>query len=282
MPEANLPGAEARIRTLREFRHGSSLRDRIRFLARDAVIRALSRVPRRRVSNWIRFPYYHYVFDDERAGFAAQLAYFRNAGEFISLDDAVACLGHQQVDGKYFCITFDDGFRNCLTNAVPILVDSGATATFFVPTGFIGKSPRENPDLLRRVSNGGEVVPEFLRWKDCRLMADAAMTIGSHSVNHILLSTSSDTEVERELRESKSMIEREIGRPCNHFSCPRGRPGVDFKSDRDPQIARRLGYKSFLTAQRGSVRRLPDPFLIERDHLLALSGTHHLRYFFSR
>ncbi len=275
-------GNQARIRTLREFRDSDRLRERIRFLARDAVIRALSFVPRARVSNWIRFPYYHHVFDDERAGFAAQLAYFRNSGEFISLDDAVACLRDRRIHGRYFCITFDDGFRNCLTNAVPILVDRGATAAFFLPTGFIGDSPVEAPDLLRRISNGGDSVPELLSWKECRLMADAAMTIGSHSVNHILLSVSTDTEVERELRDSKSTIERELGKPCNHFSCPKGRPGIDFLAGRHPQIARRLGYASFLTTKRGSVHRLPDPFLVERDHVLALWGTHHLRYFFSR
>ncbi len=283
MSDVNLPGTQTPIRTLREFRNGGSLRERIRLLARNAAIGALSVLPRPIAADWIRFPYYHYVFDDERAGFAAQLAYLRNLGEFISLEHAIEILLYDgPVGGRYFCITFDDGFRNCLTNAVPILVDKSAPAAFFLPTGFVGAPPPEDPELIRRVSNGGPRVPEFLSWEECRTMADAGMMIGSHTVNHLRLSLLSDTEVERELRDSKSTIEREVGRPCEHFSCPQGRPGIDFKVDRDPQIARRVGYTSFLTTQRGSVHRSPDPFLVERDHLLAGWGTPHLRYFFSR
>lgn len=283
MSDANLPQTNAPIRTLREFRHGTSLRERIRLIARSAAIHALALAPRRAASSWIRFPYYHYVFDDERTGFAAQLTYLRNSGEFVSLDQAVEFLSSDRpVRGKYFCLSFDDGFKNCLTNAVPILVDKGAPAAFFLPTGFVGVSPLEDPEIIRRVSNGGSRVPEFLSWEDCGVLADAGMTIGSHTVNHLLLSALSDAEVEREMRDSKSTIERKLGIACNHFSCPKGRPGIDFRRDRDPQIARRVGYASFLTTQRGSSHRVPNPFLVERDHLLAGWGTHHLRYFFSR
>lgn len=272
----------APVRTLKHFRKGSSIRDSLRRFARDAVINALSLMPRSQVTDWIRFPYYHYVFDDERAGFTAQLRWFRDQGEFISLDDAVACLQPgEPIDGRYFCITFDDGFRNCLTNAVPALAESGATAAFFLPTRFID-SPITDRDMIRRVSNGGDRAPHFLNWEECRAMAAAGMTIGSHTVNHVILSAMAEGAVERELRDSKTTIEREVRKPCDHFSCPRGRPGFDFMPDREPAIAERVGYRSFLTTQRGSIHRMSRPFLLERDHLLAEWGTAQLRYFFSR
>ncbi|HEX2721552.1 MAG TPA: polysaccharide deacetylase family protein [Gemmatimonadaceae bacterium] len=271
------------MRTLREFRNPPSAAGRLRDAARSAIIGGLSLVPRHSPSAWVRFPYYHYVFDDERRAFAAQLAYLRNRGEFISIDRAVALLrGTEPVDGRYFCITFDDGFRNCLTNAVPILLEHGAVAAFFVTTDFVGASPLKDPEQIRRVSNGGPRVPDFLSWQECREMILAGMTIGSHTVSHRRLSTLSDAEAEVELRESKVIIERELGTQCHHFSCPKGGPERDFRTGRDPVIARRLGYASFLTTQRGSVHRLSDPFLVERDHLLAAWGTHQLRYFFSR
>lgn len=272
----------APVRTLKDFRKGSTVQASVRRLARDAVISALSLVPRASVTNWIRFPYYHYVFDDERAGFATQLRWFRDQGEFVSLDDAVACLrSGDQIDGRYFCITFDDGFRNCLTNAVPALAEIGATAAFFLTTGFID-SPIDDPDVIQRVSNGGDRLPEFLSWDECRAIAAAGMTIGSHTVSHLILSALSEPAIERQLRDSKATIEREVINPCDHFSCPRGRPGFDFIPERDPAIAERVGYRSFLTAQRGSVHRRSQPFLLERDHLLAEWGTAQLRYFFSR
>jgi peptidoglycan/xylan/chitin deacetylase (PgdA/CDA1 family) len=60
--------------------------------------------------------------DDECASFDKQLKYMKNIGDFISLDDAVTLLeSNQSLCGRYFCITFDEGFKNCFTNAIPIL-----------------------------------------------------------------------------------------------------------------------------------------------------------------
>ncbi len=55
------------IRTYRDFIAGQSLAEKARGLARDAALRAFSlgRSPAA-VSGWIRFPFYHHVFDDER------------------------------------------------------------------------------------------------------------------------------------------------------------------------------------------------------------------------
>lgn len=57
---------------------------------------------------------------------------------FISLADAVEMLsGRRAVSPYSVVLTFDDGYRNNLTHALPILRRYNAPATFFVPTGFI-------------------------------------------------------------------------------------------------------------------------------------------------
>jgi peptidoglycan/xylan/chitin deacetylase (PgdA/CDA1 family) len=57
---------------------------------------------------------------------------------FISLVDAVDMLqGRKHIQPYSIVITFDDGYRNNLTHALPILKDFNAPATFFIPTGFI-------------------------------------------------------------------------------------------------------------------------------------------------
>jgi len=63
------------VRTYRDFAAGQSALARVRELARDAAIRLLSVGRSLDKDNWIRFPYYHHVFDDERDGFARQLKY---------------------------------------------------------------------------------------------------------------------------------------------------------------------------------------------------------------
>ena len=69
------PAPKPPIRTFREFNRHYRLKKRLRNRVRDQAIFAASlfcAVPSG--SNWIRFPSYHHVFDDEKKGFAAQLA----------------------------------------------------------------------------------------------------------------------------------------------------------------------------------------------------------------
>ena len=57
---------------------------------------------------------------------------------FISLAGAVEMLqGHKPVQPYSMVLTFDDGYRNNLTHALPILRYYNVPATFFVPTGFL-------------------------------------------------------------------------------------------------------------------------------------------------
>jgi len=271
------------IRNFADFRSYESASARLRGLMRDAAIWPLS-LGRDigRTDCWVRFPYYHHVFDDERYGFARQLDYMRGFGEFISLDDVTNLLEtNQPIDGRYFCITFDDGFKNNLTNAVPILLDAGATATFFVATGYIGLDVKKDRNKLLSFFDHGQSLLEFLDWDDCQKMIDVGMTIGSHTVNHSRMSKLETGTAERELAESKRMIEEHLNRPCEHFCSPFGIPGRDFNVDRDPRLAKSAGYRSMSTTERGVIRRGDNPHHIYRDHILANWGNYQLRYFLS-
>jgi len=232
---------------------------------------------------WIRFPYYHYVFDDERQEFTRQLDYLRQFGEFISIGDAVKILEDGgAIDGNYFCITFDDGFKNNATNAVPILVDKDAPAAFFLVTDMIGRDVEADREHLLRFYDDENILMEFLDWQDCRKMIDAGMTIGSHTANHQRLSNLDEAGAIEEMTISRNTIEEKLGIGCEHFCAPFGIPAEDFDPGRDPDLARRCGYGSFLTAERGANRKGGSPFMIRRDHMLANWGISQLRYFFGR
>ncbi len=57
---------------------------------------------------------------------------------FVSLIDAVQMLqGHKPMEPYSVVLTFDDGYRNNMTHALPILREYDAPAAFFVPTGFL-------------------------------------------------------------------------------------------------------------------------------------------------
>lgn len=272
------------VKTYRDFIAGQSLLDRARGVARKAAILALSagRSPDDN-EGWIRFPFYHHIFDDERPGFARQLDFMASHGDFIGLDDAVNMLeSGASISGRYFCVSFDDGFKNWITNAVPILLDHGVPAAFFVAAGYIGTSVERDREKLLGFYDSRDLLMEFLSWDDCREMADAGMTIGSHTMNHVHLTDLDDDGVEAELADSKQLIEAELGRACVHFCCPFGRANIDYRPDHHPAIALRIGYRTFLATTRGAVRQGASLMGIPRDHLLAGWENYQLRYFFSR
>ncbi|MCH7550987.1 MAG: polysaccharide deacetylase family protein [Proteobacteria bacterium] len=159
--------------------------------------------------------------------------------------------------------------------------DHGAAAAFFPANRYMGTTTQADHSALLWFYEEGELLIECLNRDDCRKMADAGMTIGSHTMNHVHLAQLDEAGAEAELRDSKQLIEKELGRPCEHFCCPFGRRDIDFLPHRDPEIARRVGYKSFLSGHRGAMTAGDSPMMVSRDHLLAGWGNYQLRYFFS-
>ncbi len=269
--------------TYMEFIAHRSISERCRTIIRDHTVSLLS-VGRKisSSSRWVRFPYYHHVFDDEKKGFTQQLGYLKNFGEFISLSDAVILLGSgAPIDGQYFCITFDDGFKNNFLNALPILVENKVPATFFVVTDFIGRSLTNDYTYLRHFFDHGQVLMEFMSWEDCKNMIDSGMEIGSHTVSHARLANLDADQVKQELSVSKALIEERLSIKCQHFCVPFGQPDRDFDTNRDPNLVKNAGYVSMLTTERGVMEEGGDPYKIRRDHILANWSLSQIRYFFS-
>lgn len=88
--------------------------------------------------------YGHRVRDDDEAFFPSlrphllreQLAYLTRHYEVIELDALVACIAeHRAPPPRSLVLTFDDGFRDNVDEALPILDDFGVKATIFVVTG---------------------------------------------------------------------------------------------------------------------------------------------------
>lgn len=62
-----------------------------------------------------------------------------------------------------------------------------------------------------------------MTWEEVtELDADSFFTIGSHSVNHVILSLLSTSEMHREVSESIAVLEKRLGHPVEHFSYPEG------------------------------------------------------------
>ena len=258
------------LRRASDLRKGELLTRRLETQARRMVGAALGRLARIPIGQeWIQFQVYHCVLDDQRGVFQRQLTFLRRHGDFIGLDEALAALRSRSAfGGRYFCLSFDDGFRNVFTNAVPILKELQIPAAFFLPTKYIGLDLEQDWEQIAPFYERSWLdypgVFEFLSWDECRKLAAAGFAVGSHTHSHRRLTDLTHDEATRELSLSKQILEDQLTRPCLHFCCPWGKVGRDYDPAVHPQLARNVGYESFLTADAGPSFKGDSAFTLRR------------------
>ena len=98
-----------------------------------------------------KFIMYHGVVDDnddiecwwliKQSKFANQIKYIKNHFTIISIDEAYAYISANKDFPKNACVlTFDDGYKNYMTKALPILKEEQVPSTVYITTGI---SPRQ-------------------------------------------------------------------------------------------------------------------------------------------
>ena len=102
---------------------------------------------------------------------------------------------------------------------------------------------------------------DFLTWAQTREMASAGVEIGSHTVNHPILTTLDAGALRDELVESKRQIETALGEECVSFAYPNGSP-ADFGA-REKAALRESGYACGLSLN-GSLNDRPDLYEVDR------------------
>lgn len=138
-------------------------------------------------------------------------------------------------------LTFDDGYQDNHTYALPILAKYRTVATFFITAGFVDRDPGVVQRFGRMV--GGEsagFVP--LDWSQVRELVAGGMEIGSHTYSHLNLARLSREKTYEELRRSKDLIAERLGRAIESFAYPFGKPGVHF-TNMTTETIREAGYQ---------------------------------------
>ena len=113
-------------------------------------------------------------------------------------------------------LTFDDGYEDFLSTAVPTLEALGFSATVFVVAGMLGEENtwehRGGPRLRSRLLDADGV----------REISERGIEVGSHTVTHPRLSGLDPEMLAREVGDSRQFLGELVGTPVEGFSYPYG------------------------------------------------------------
>ena len=122
----------------------------------------------------------------------------------------------------------------------------------------------------------------FLDWDGVRELRKSGFEIGSHTVEHVIVSRADRPRLAHELRASKSTIEREIRSECFCFAYPNGR--ADDITPTAMQVAADAGYDFAFSVRDGFCHHSANPMLLDRiwipggrsmrEFRTRVSGTH--------
>jgi len=235
---------------------------------RNSLLSLFSLLNKKLEDKFLRCLYLHHVFDDQIEKFEQLFLNLKELGHFIDTDTMMEMLeGKKEIDGRYFHLSFDDGFKNNFTNAVPILSKYEIPCIFFVPTDFIGASWEKTKYYCIETTRHANVI-EMLTWEELRDMTSLGFEIGSHTRSHTQLSSISHDEdlLKNELLFSKEEIEKKIQIECKYIAWPFGRHNdIDAAS---LSMIQTVGYNACFGAFRGTVfQKMTNTFEIPRHEM---------------
>lgn len=204
--------------------------------------------------------------------FAAHLEWLTAFCDVVRLHDVPALRREAGRSRPAVAVTFDDGYADNHTHALPLLEAAGVPATFFLTAGFLAG----DPEVVARMAAIRREPVAALDWAQARELASAGHELGSHTWTHALLSALDSDDVASELVRSRATIEERTGFEVRSFAYPFGKPGRHFR----PETARLVaaaGYELAAAVLFRGVRPADSPlalprFFVARDDVETLAA----------
>lgn len=190
------------------------------------------------------------------AAFARQMTFLKLLGYTgLSMTDLQPyLLGEKK--GKVVGITFDDGYLNNLTHALPVLQKNGFTSTCYVVDGLLGQT--NSWDIGQGIAQTPLMTAEQLvQWQA------GGQEVGAHTQQHVDLLAVSELAAWAQIAKSKPALEAALQKPVNHFCYPFGK----FDT-RHETMAKQAGYTTATTTARGRVLAGADMMTLPRVPVL--------------
>ncbi|MFD4261678.1 polysaccharide deacetylase family protein [Streptomyces sp. NPDC058534] len=194
------------------------------------------------------FDPYRITVTPERLGM--QLAWLHRRGlRGVSVADLLAARARGEAR-DLVGLTFDDGYADFVTEALPLLRRWNCGATLFVLPGRLGGDNAWDPLGPRK---------RLLRAEGIREAAAEGMEIGSHGLTHVDLTRADDVALQAEVAESRAMLAELTGARVDGFCYPYGT--VDARA---AEAVRKAGYAYACAIDPGP---LTGPHALPRVHV---------------
>jgi peptidoglycan/xylan/chitin deacetylase (PgdA/CDA1 family) len=154
--------------------------------------------------------------------------------------------------GKVVGITFDDGYKNNLINAAPILLKNNFSATCYIVHNSIGST--NTWDLDKKITQS-----QLMSETQVKEWINLGMDIGAHTNTHPDLTQLSESRAKQEIYECKSKLEDKFKITVTDFCYPFG------KFDKSLcKMVEEAGYLSATSMLRGRVDDESNVFCLPR------------------
>lgn len=201
----------------------------------------IDRIPPKVDANGVRAQFRSLIVSP--ASFARQMWLLKTLGyRGVNMSEVMQYLrGEKTVasHGKVIGITFDDGYQNNLSHALPVLKRYGFSSTCYAVSSLAGQS--NNWD-----AENGVASKPLMTAQQMREWISGGQEMGSHTAHHVNLNQVDRAIAKDEITQSKHELEAMTGVACRHFCYPYGQ--YDFEHT---MMARTAGYESATTTEHG-------------------------------
>lgn len=181
---------------------------------------------------------------------AAQLRWMRRRGlRGVSMEELLEACARGQ-EHNLVGLTFDDGYRDFVDHALPLLQQHDCTATVFVLPGRLDGENAWDPLGPRK---------PLLDAEGIRHAVECGMEVASHGLTHVDLTTADDRLLHREISGSRAALSDLTGCEVRGFCYPYGH--VD---ERVASAVRETGYRYACAIWPGPVA---GPYALPRVHI---------------